>query len=338
MSPPPKVFGYSQTKGTRSTRSRNPTPVIRTKDSTNYQSADTEEKNPIKPLYFPKERDYSDCESRAGSDKTFVDVTNYRVEDYPPSPMAHKRAGQGGSSGGRNEYAPRPERTSMNDSNRPGSGHPRSHQTRGSDDINEGYNLDGMAEATPHVESPYIRENPSFPEMPIYEHILLLRQHGASVKYSQKSRVDCLRDYVPREGPMLQRASGPISQNEIMNPSKNEINAINSALASVMNTGGEVEFEALPPGKPTAHLSCGACRKVFQEPHERDDHLGGGRIRCPVTPCPINMPCKGTMAEHMALMHPNDHRNRDNDHFSYADRSSYGSSPEKHIPHNYSRS
>ncbi|KAK5064862.1 hypothetical protein LTR84_000696 [Exophiala bonariae] len=330
--PSNSVFGYTKTAKATQSKTRGPTPVKSKKTPADYQSSKVETKNPNKPVYISKVRDYSDSESKADSDETVVDVATFFVaNDDNYSHMAPR------NSGGRDRDSygrPDRERPSKEDLHRQGP--TRNQPTRVPDDTDELFNPEHPGEAAPHIDNSYFRENPPFPDMSIYKHILVLRQHGASVKYGQQARADCLRNYLPRQGPILQPRDGPISVTDIMNPNRDDLEAIDCALANVINTGGEVEFGALPHGQSGGQFACRACTRVFSQSQDRDDHIGGGRIKCTVLSCGVYLPCQGLMDDHMDKIHPK-HRNRDSDSFPYPNRSSYGSSQDGHNPHNYTR-
>ncbi|KEF60792.1 uncharacterized protein A1O9_02354 [Exophiala aquamarina CBS 119918] len=290
-----------------------PTSAKRSKAPNNYQSHKAETKKQQKQDYSPRESYYSDCESRPESEKTFVDIKNFLV-DINQSQMAPSRSNPPPDRD-RTDYG-RQERERGNRQA------PPRNPPRLSGDTNEfpGVDMDDVAN---RMETVCLGESQPFPVASIYEQILILRQHGAAVKYTTKSRGDCLRDELPQPGQSIRRGDSPVSLTDILSPSREEINAIDHALASVINTGGEVEFHPLQPRQSGALLECDACSKVFTLQQDRDQHIGGGALKCPT--CGIQLPCQGLVEDHMH----NRHRGRNSSGLSSADRPTFSNYQER---------
>jgi len=180
-----------------------------------------------------------------------------------------------------------------------------------------------MDEVTNRVETVFLGDSQPFPDCSIYEQILILRQHGAAVKYTPKSRGDCLRDELPQPGQSIRRGGSPVSFKDILSPSREEINAIDRALASVINTGGEVEFQPFQQRQSGDLLDCATCDKVFALQQDRDEHIGGGALKC--TTCGAQLPCQGLIEEHMRKRH----RARNSSGLPAADRSAIFGGPQE---------
>lgn len=279
-------------KATRS-RAHSPTPTKRSKAPTEYQSPKAEAKKQQRQEHLPREQYYSDCESRPDSEKTFVDLNCYLVDTENQAQMPGPRPA-----------APPPDRSEYGRQERERGnrqGPPRNPPARQSADPNDSYLHFDTDEVTTRVDNTYLGDNKPFPVTSIYEQILILRQHGAAVKFSPKSRSECLRDELPRAGQSIRRGGTPVSLNDILSPSREEINAIDQALASVINTGGEVEFHPLPHRQSGGQLECDGCSKVFELQQERDEHIGGGSLKC--NTCGIGLYCRGMMEDHMHKKH-----------------------------------
>jgi hypothetical protein len=295
----------------RATRSRahSPTPAKRAKAPTDYRSPKAEAKKQPKQDYIPREQYYSDCESRPDSEKTFVDIKSYLVgiQNQPQMPGPRPAA----PAPDRSEYG----RQERDRGNRPGP--PRNAPPRQSGDPNEILHLD-LDDVTNRVENTYLGDSQPFPVTSIYEQILLLRQHGAGVKFGPKSRSDCLRDELPQAGQSIRRGGSPVSLTDIHSPGREDINAIDYALASVINAGGEVEFHPLPHRQSGGQLECAGCSKVFALQQDRDEHIGGGSLKC--NSCGIPLYCRGLVEDHMHKKH----RARNSGSLASDDRPSFG--------------
>lgn len=297
-------------RGTRS-RAYSPTSAKRTKTPTDYQSHKAETKKQQKQDFVHREHYYSDCESRPESEKPFVDIKSFLV-DIDQSQMGGPQRSGPPPDRDRTDYA----RQERDRGNRQGT--PRN-PPRQSGDPNEILGLD-MDDVTHRVETVLLGDSQPFPVTSIYEQILILRQHGAAVKFTPKSRGDCLRDELPQPGQSIRRGGSQVSLTDILSPSREEINAIDHALASVINTGGEVEFHPLPHRQSEGLLECDACSKVFALQQDRDEHIGGGALKCPT--CGVQLPCQGLIEDHMHKRH----RARNSAGLSSSDRAaSFGS-------------
>lgn len=292
----------TKSKGTK-TRADGPTPVTQRKVPTDHQSPKSEAKKQQKQEYHPPDPYYNEYESGTDSEPTIVNVEEFRADEQSQSQMNSQDKARKGNH------------------HRQGSSTPRN-QNQPPRDPHESFYTNGPDEATHHTGNMHVKEKQPFPIMCIYEHILILRRHGASVKYSPKSRAECPREESLLPGPPVQRGRNAVSSANIANPSRDAMFDINNALAWVVNTGGEVEFEALPPDESAAQLPCKGCGQEFDLEQELGEHLGVGNLKCAYPGCALrHLYCQTLLEQHVAAVHPN----WDGDTFSQTNRSEYGS-------------
>lgn len=247
----PSAAGSSTTKskGTK-TRADGPTPVTRRNVSTDHHSPKLEAKKQQKQEYPPPDSYYGDYESRTDSEPTIINVEEYRTDEQSQSQMNSQEKGRKGNQ-------PRHGTSTPQNQNQPAR------------DPHEPFYTNGPDEARRHMENMHVKEKQPFPIMCIYEHILILRQHGASVKYGLKSRAECPREESLLPGPPIQRGRNAVSSANIANPGRDAMFDINHALAWVVNTGGQVEFGALSPDESATQLPCKGCGQDFDMEQER---------------------------------------------------------------------
>jgi len=140
---------------------------------------------------------------------------------------------------------------------------------------------------------------PQIPSMPVYEHCLILRKHGAAVRFSSATS-----PHMIAQGPM---SRPPVTttdhfHQDVHDPSVREIQLINQALAFVRSCGGEVEFHALTREQSTPYFQCGFCSETFTSRADKDVHCDGGRRGCRLCG-EQNLNCLTDYEQHMRDLH-----------------------------------
>ncbi|KIX03411.1 uncharacterized protein Z518_06963 [Rhinocladiella mackenziei CBS 650.93] len=215
------------------------------------------------------DRDYEDVDSQADTEFTFSHIPNHTHHDPDKRDMS-RGAGDTPLRGSRTESV---------------------HQQRESDDLADRF------DASMHF--------PQGPFAPVYEHCLVLRRHGASVKFgSSTSRGSNVRSPTCRPPMTTTDHFHP----DVYNPTTREIQLLDQALAFVLSSGGEVEFHPLIREQPSPYSKCDACSEAFMSPRDREDHCTPIRNVC--QPCQKSFTCRTFHEQHMKQTHKLHHGGR----------------------------
>jgi hypothetical protein len=140
--------------------------------------------------------------------------------------------------------------------------------------------------------------SPTLSELPnvdMYEHILLLRKHGMSVKLSHETaRIMSQQD--PTEPDNSNGFLAHSSSTDRYNPSRKERQTISRAITFVMRRGGEIDIPALEP-QPVCH----ACSEPFDTLGEKLYHCDRARNQC--NHCAKDFACLLLFKEHLKEEH-----------------------------------
>ncbi|KIW66156.1 hypothetical protein PV04_08357 [Phialophora macrospora] len=119
--------------------------------------------------------------------------------------------------------------------------------------------------------------SPTLPDVDMYEHILLLRKHGMSVKLTHET-ARIMSQLDPTEADDDNNNNGFLSHSssstDRYNPSRKETRSINRAMTFVMRRGGEIDIPALEP-----QSVCDACSEPFDTTSEKPYHCDRARNR-----------------------------------------------------------
>lgn len=297
---PPFLPGLQHAKS--KTKQRGPTAVPRHKSDYTFYHHKSNPKSPI--VLDPQDSYGSDFDSQAETEYTRTDVQDYLVKPDSEPTMSGNRPtasrdrmtkvpeyGRGmdnnrGTRGG--EASRTPQRPNDREDNQ------GDYPSYGPDEMNQQFQETSMRDALP-----FPVDRPS-----LYEQILVLRHHGATVTHDPSSRNAYIHglDSRNRSPPSLARGFGPSFDAE--KPNHDEIKAVDHALAHVINTGGKVKFSPFdrhPHLDSNALLTCDSCSRPFHTVRDRDMHVGGGLVKCPT--CSALFRCQTKLDEHASQFH-----------------------------------
>lgn len=131
----------------------------------------------------------------------------------------------------------------------------------------------------------------SMPVVPIYEHCLLLRKHGISVRFGQAAS-SAMAQQSRSIRPHI--TAGDNFARDVYHPSDQAVRIINQAINFVLRNGGEVDMSGLGPEPDN---KCPACRERFENERDLDDHCSHRNNSC--QHCSASFPCRILHEDHL---------------------------------------
>ncbi len=138
------------------------------------------------------------------------------------------------------------------------------------------------------------------PSVSLYEHILLLRKHGMTVRLDRGTA-----GVMIQQGPVRQQfrsnnnsyETETISAN-IHNPSPAEIQDVDNAITIVMRRGAEIDIPSL---EVHSVIQCNICSQTFNSLSEKHHHCDSANNMCHC--CDDRFECKARLQAHKKEVH-----------------------------------
>ena len=165
----------------------------------------------------------------------------------------------------------------------------------------DGYDSDSE-HTLKHHQSTMSQQSP-----PLYEDILLLQLHGATVKFSSERPPHMMPGFAGLMGRGPARTLDTANINT-HNPSEYDIQRLSEALIGLLNCGADVEFHPLTREQPSLDLMCDHCSITFPSLAEKKDHCTNRRPRC--SACQDSFACPTLYNDHLKQFHASGSRNR----------------------------
>lgn len=292
----PFLPGNHHAKPSRSKKD-GPTEVRRPKSESGYKPVKERTVPAISKVLDPRSSYHNDYSSQADTEYTRTDVEEYLVDSrWKEETMAPNHRS--------NVPSDRNPRASENlRSPRPDPEGPRQNRPNDRNEPAEYGEFDHhhMEELNTQFHGTSLRDPLPFPveAQSLYEQILILRHQGARITYTPSSRNTYVHDPRVKQHPPPIRGFG--SSFDLENPTPADINAIDHAIAHVINTGGSVQFPAIDRHSADVLLTCDTCSRTFHAVKDRDEHIGGRRVRCPN--CTAHFDCRTQAEEHVSQVH-----------------------------------
>ena len=295
----PPFFATGSVSKSKTSRASTPRlehsiPVRGAKPASTYSPRKLPGKRKQAAEYSLSEQTLCDSSSIADTESVIFDIKQFEVPSR--SPFVHADM-----PGGRNQ----PEKfagSEFQGRDRASRQEPSRAQGRQSTPRTDQHEIPEVDEYPRGYDTPFLGNDTPFPSISIYEQIHQLRLHGATVKFTSKSRGDCLLpDNFGRNNAAYRRGS---NLPDPLNPTDVEINSLNYALANVLNAGGDIEFLPLPLKQQSTSLQCETCSEIFERQQDLHDHISY-QIKCKI--CRVPIPCQTFLEGHMSKVHP--HRN-----------------------------